>query len=149
MANKNIYNTYMAHTRDKGITFTKPTKTQRQFGYECDINNIVKGCVQTIHGQLEPKYIDVTSVPDLETSLKTVADARSQFEKMPSNVRARFENDPMKLLKFISNADNYNEALKLGLVNERFKPSVEPVVNPVVTPQVAGGETVNTSSPSA
>jgi hypothetical protein len=38
--------------------------------------------------------------------------------RLPAELRARFENDPAKLIEFIDNSENLDEAINLGLVNK-------------------------------
>lgn len=74
---------------------------------------------------------------DYMSAMNKIADADEAFEALPSKVRKRFANDPARLLEFVSNADNYDEALKLGLVRKREPvqmdnqiPSTEPKKDP-------------------
>jgi phage internal scaffolding protein len=36
---------------------------------------------------------------------------------LPAQIRSRFDNDPAKLIDFLENEQNHDEAIKLGLVN--------------------------------
>ena len=44
---------------------------------------------------------------------------KESFEKLDVNVRKRFENNPQKLLDFLKDDDNRDEAIKLGLVERK------------------------------
>ena len=48
--------------------------------------------------------------------------AQQSFESLPSELRGRFENDPAKLIDFLSDERNNAEAVKLGLKLERKAP---------------------------
>ena len=37
---------------------------------------------------------------------------------LPAQIRSRFENDPAKLIDFLDNSENLDEAIKLGLVSK-------------------------------
>lgn len=95
---------------------------------EVDINQVLakyaNGGVLNVNVK-EPIYADVSQLPDYRTALETVRDAESAFAELPSYVRDRFSNDPGELLAFLSNVDNRDEALELGLI--------EPDKAPVVT----------------
>jgi hypothetical protein len=49
--------------------------------------------------------------------LNKVCEAKSAFEDLDSSVRSRFDNDPSKLIDFVTNPDNALEAHDLGLLD--------------------------------
>lgn len=63
-------------------------------------------------------YGDFTDVVDYETSLQRIDRAQQSFAALPAKIRDRFHNDPAELIEFVSNADNRDEAIKLGLIAE-------------------------------
>ena len=86
---------------------------------EVDINTIVRRFGLT--GQLPediraPEYGDFTGVSDYQSALNAVMEADSEFNRMPAELRARFNNDPQLLLEFVSDERNREEAGKLGLL---------------------------------
>lgn len=64
-------------------------------------------------------------------------EAQEQFLTLPSDIRDRFEHDPMKLLRFLGDSNNRVEAISLGLV----KPDVSPAA-----PAAPGEEPGSTSA---
>jgi phage internal scaffolding protein len=107
---------------------TEPTLTQQQFKEQCDINNIIKHYTQTGELPLSKKvgqFLDVSNVQDYQTALQTVFDAQKAFDNLPSHVRSKFHNDPNNLLAFIEDDSNYEEAIKLGLLNETAKSKIQ------------------------
>lgn len=94
-------------------------KTKQSFKDECDINTIMRRYEQT--GVLQhlsrgqPQYVDATSA-DYQASMELVVAAREMFDALPSRVRERFQNDPASMLAFVDNAENRDEAIKLGLI---------------------------------
>ena len=52
--------------------------------------------------------------------------------QFPADVRSKFDNDPVKFVGFLEDSQNYDEALKLGIVKPR--PITEPVNPPVPEP---------------
>lgn len=114
--------------------------TSQSFADEVNINKIMARVMkgQTIlaaNGQ--PFYGDVSEFGDLQDALIKVQEADALFMQFPADVRERFDNDPVKLVEFLSDDKNRAEAESLGLVNKRPDPA--PVVTP--TPPAAPGAT--------
>lgn len=101
----------------------EPTLAQQQFKDECDINNIMKKYSTT--GEFthltskEGVYADFSQITDYRDMLDTVIYAQDAFNALPAEMRKRFDNDPGKLLEFIQDNKNYDEGVKLGLLNPR------------------------------
>lgn len=66
----------------------------------------------------EPQYLDCTSVADYQSSMNVVLSAQEAFASLDAKVRARFMNDPVQFLKFMSNPENEQEMRDLGLLKE-------------------------------
>lgn len=99
--------------------------THQSFKDECDINTIVKRFGLT--GELPQDYKppvsgDFTNVVDYSTAMQAIADANSRFMEMPPQLRERFENDPQRLMDFLDNDKNREEAIQLGIVNPATTP---------------------------
>lgn len=111
----------------------EPSRTQQQYAEECDINNIMRKYSTT--GEFthltskQGRYADFSEIKDYRSMLHTVMEAESAFMALPADVRLRFKNDPHELLSFIQDTKNYDEALKLGLVNPRTPPEAAPIKN--------------------
>lgn len=124
-----------------GITFTQPTMTQQQFAEDANINNIIAKFQRT--GVLGddpdpnnlPLFGDFTarSASNYQTAMNTVVRAREQFDALPSEIRERFGYSPKALLKFLGDSNNYDEAVRLGLVRPNPAP-VEPTPAPMPAP---------------
>ena len=103
---------------------------QQQFLQDCDINVILDrykktGTMLHINGQ-PPKFGDFTSVSEFQTALNKVMEAQDRFDSLPSDIRNKFANDPAKLIEFLGDKNNKEEAEKLGLLK---KPEiVEPTI---------------------
>lgn len=108
-----------------------PSMTQQQFKDECDINNIMKKYAST--GQFthltskQGAYSDFSMITDYQEMLETVRYAQDAFASLPADVRTRFANDPGNLLGFIQDPSNYDEGVKLGLLNAR---PIQPTISP-------------------
>jgi len=79
-----------------------------------------------------PIFGDFTNTEQFETSLNLVANVRSQFAQLSSEIRNRFQNDPVELLTFLNDPKNNIEAVKLGLKDKSAlpKPPKEPDTRP-------------------
>lgn len=131
-----------AASDESGLVCLEPTLAQQHFKDETDINFILKnfGIDALAVNPLEPRYGDFSDVMDYHSALNAVIAAEDQFMGLPANIRARFENDPSKLIEFLDNPANRKEAESLGLVNK-----TEPV--PVTSLDVTGtGDTKTTQT---
>ena len=98
---------------------------------ESNINTIVRrfGISGELPNQVAmPQSGDFTNIPDFHTAMNLVRQAQQEFVRVPAEIRARFNNDPGRFMDFFDDPANYDEALKLGLVN------VRPLVPPSGTP---------------
>lgn len=103
---------------------TLPTRTQQQFKEQCDVNNIMAkykktGSITHIRNAQEGVYMDLTEIPDLLTARLQLQQAETAFLSIPATIRNKFENDPVKLISFLSNPQNHQEAISLGLMVKR------------------------------
>ena len=111
-------------SKDSELSFEgEESLTQQQFKDDADINTIIKKYISTggyvdpfILNDKTPVYGDVSEVGDLYVTMNIIKDAESQFLALPSEIRERFNNDPMQLLEFVADEKNIDEATKLGLV---------------------------------
>lgn len=102
----------------------EPSLTKQSFAADADINNIMARYAQT--GYLvdplsvpvrRPSFGDFSSVPDFHEAQEVLAKSYEHFDSLPAVVRDRFENDPVKLLDFLSDESNRDEAVRLGIVS--------------------------------
>lgn len=110
-----------------------PTLTQGEFKDECDINQIMRRYTQTGRLPITPvmaAYGDFSETGDYQTMLQQVLDAQAAFGELPSNIRERFNHDPGRLLMFLNDPMNLDEAVKLGLVTAPASPPVTPTPAP-------------------
>lgn len=100
----------------------EPSLAQQQFQEETDINNIMARYYKTGEFAVPIKkgqYADLTQIKDYQAMLNTVIEAEEQFMALPAQIRSRFENDPSKLISFLQDDKNYDEGVKLGLVEKK------------------------------
>ncbi len=106
------------------IHFPEHGRTKQAMQAECDINNIMAKYQRT--GMIDfvnkhaAHYGDCTAI-DFQKSMQTVITMREMFSELTSSVRKRFDNDPEKFLNFMENAENRQEAIQLGLIEQEGK----------------------------
>lgn len=126
-----VRNKYECYHSSEGLTFTQPTKTQPQFKDDCDINVLYDRYKQTgvfyppysgmPHASSSPVFADLSSEDfgDMMVYENRFIAVREAFEKMPQQVKERFNYDPMNMARFLSDKSNFDEAVKLGLLKVR------------------------------
>jgi len=99
-----------------------PSMTIQAAADDCDINVMIARYQKTgsYHGQVSmpsvsAQFGDFVSVPDYHAAMNLLVSANDQFAALPSAVRDRFQNDPARLLDFLSDEKNLEEAVKLGI----------------------------------
>ena len=114
-----------------------PSRTKSEFKDEVNINTIVKKAMRTgvlPSGDRQPLYADFTQLNSYESAQLAIAEAKSSFENLPSNIRAKFDNDVTELLDFVDNEDNKEEAIQLGLLpEEKVAETATETIAPVET----------------
>lgn len=108
-------------------------RTKQEFKDEVNINTIM---AKARAGQIIdpallaykglPQYGDFSNVPDLATANQLVKDAVDDFEKLPVAVRNRFGHDPIKLITFVQDPNNKEDAVRLGIIPNEAKPTSIP-----------------------
>jgi phage internal scaffolding protein len=126
-----------AASNESGLACEEPSLAQQHFKDECDINTILQKFNVTgllPQSPLSPRYGDFSGIGDYHTALNRVIAAQDEFEALPAQIRARFENDPAKLIEFLGDESNRSEAEELGLVE---KAVIEPDAAPVTPDKAA------------
>lgn len=90
--------------------------TQQHFKNECDINTIIRN-YNPLTPVPTPVFGDFT-VSNLQDAYDIVFNAQSTFDGLPSDLRQRFNNNPVELFSFLENEKNYDEAVSLGLIEK-------------------------------
>ena len=124
-----------AATNESGLACEEPSLAQQHFKDECDINNILRQFNITgllPESPLSPRYGDFTGIGDYHTAINRVIAVQDEFEALPAQIRARFNNDPAELIEFLEDDKNRPEAESLGLVE---KGAAEAVEAPKTTPE--------------
>ena len=110
---------------------------QQHMKDECDINVIIErfgvtGQIPT--SPVSPTYGDFSGVTDYHSALNQINATMNDFMALPAQLRVKFDHDPVKLLEFLENDQNRDEAIHLGLIDGQ--PVVEPIVS-TETPKAA------------
>lgn len=100
--------------------------TQQHFKDECDINNILRSYRGKIPASEEPAFFMDCTVNDLQSAYSIAEDIGSRFASLDSEVRAKFNNNPLELLEFVHNVDNQTAAVELGLLPKPEPAPAEP-----------------------
>lgn len=123
------------------IKVTGPSKTQQEFRDECNIKTIVRKAMMTGQGLPKPttkgffgEFIGI----DFQDMQNTLTKAQQAFMTLPAAIRRRFNNNPGQLIDFIEDNQNYEEAVKLGLIPLPPKKEAEKPPVPVPPLDVTG-----------
>lgn len=126
-------------TRRAALVNDEPSKTIQGPTHDADINVIAKAFGLNARNMVIPpevfdpaNYMDMSEAPDLQTALNLVRDAQEQFAKLPAELRAMFNHDPVALWDFVQNPANGQKAVELGLLVSR-----EPIVAPGASGEVS------------
>lgn len=118
---------------DPGLTCSDPSLTQQHFRDEADINHIISRYENTgfltdplLPPTNVPQFGDYCDVADFQTAQNIIAHSMQAFDALPAHIRKRFNNDPATMLAFLEKEENRDDAIKLGLVQER---SPEPITD--------------------
>ncbi len=106
--------------------------TEQSHASSCDINLILAQFMETgilpNMKQSTPQYADVTGI-DFQDIQNQLANAKSLFEELPDPVKAQFDNEPFKFLKFAENPENNTALVEMGLAHapekERLAPALQ------------------------
>lgn len=110
-----------AASLESGLECKDASLAKQSFAEEVDINTIVRRF--GLSGELPtdirmPVNGDFEGLFDFQSAMNMIVSARESFDAMPAHVRSRFDNDPHKFVEFCSKDENFDEAVKLGLVRD-------------------------------
>ena len=114
-----------------GFSTVGESRTHPEFAEDLKIQNIInrydtEGYLSTV--DRHASYSDFTDVNDLHAAMEKVKNANEDFQKVPSYIRERFDNDPRLFYDFATNPENAEELSDMGLLkNPIQKRQVEPV----------------------
>lgn len=102
--------------------------TLQEYAEEADVNVMLRkfgvtGVLPVV--DRKPFFADFSNIPDYQTALNMVKEMDAAFMQLPAEVRKAIDNDPARVEEWISNPENKEAALKMGLLER------EPVVEPI------------------
>jgi len=101
-----------------GTENKEPSMTNQADMKMADVNVIMKRAEQGMAvaaNVREPLYGDFTGVDSYHEMLSRIRAIERAFLAYPADLRNRFENDPQKMIDFLDDSANDEEAVKLGL----------------------------------
>lgn len=106
----------------------EPSRTKQSLADALDVNNIIKryhqtGVLQQAH-EFEGVYGDFSSY-DLREAIEKVQQSNELFLQVPSEIRAKFDNDAGAFIDYATNRENIGQLRDWGLANPQ-PPSEDP-----------------------
>lgn len=110
-----------------------PSRVDKSQQKASDVNHVVKRYLrgEQIYGRGPGTYGDFTNIPDYGDALLKIQKVQDDFLALPSDIRGYFDNDPEKLINFISDDKNLEKAYALGILE---KPKDAPASAAAPTP---------------
>lgn len=97
----------------------KPSMTDQSFKKDCDVNLILakyrKTSAITHLAKVQGQFADVSDLPTMLESHERLQTAQDSFMDLPAYIRDKFDNDLMKMVDFLNDPKNAEEAIELGL----------------------------------
>lgn len=107
--------------------------TKESLDVETDMNKIIEKAQRGVPVNVstrEPFYGDVSQIPDYQGAMNVIIKVEKDFNSLSSKIRERFDNDPQKMLAFLMDPKNEDEARSLGMLKPKPVEPVKPVVPP-------------------
>lgn len=132
-----FYSMFVPHARVY-TPIEGPSMTRQEFAEESDINTLMARYEKTgiFPGQMnaaEPRYLDLTGMPDFQEAMHMLIAAEEAFMSLPATVRRDFDNDPGKFVAFAEDRENLPKLREWGLAPPEPVPDAPmrvEVVNP-------------------
>lgn len=107
----------------------EPGKVEQAHKDACNVNTIVAKAHRTglmPFANALATYGDFLDDDDYQSAMEKIKKADTAFLTLHPSLRAKFDNDPGKLLQFLSDSANKEAAIDLGLLPKTEKVSPEP-----------------------
>lgn len=131
-----IRNRYALGDRASGLECKDPSRTKQSFAKDADINNIMAKYAKTgilvdpalaIRAR-KAQYGDFSTGTGFQEIQDQLVVIRTVFDQLPADVRKALDNDPARMVDFMSDPENEAECVKLGLIPSK----------PIASPAGAG-----------
>lgn len=113
----------------KNFRSNKPSMTQQQFKNECDINHIIKRynkdpqlwatLINNAKDINSPSFADFTDVGDFRHAMDKVSQIGEFFASIPSEVRARYNQNPELLFAAMHDPSQWQYLAEKGVLNKK------------------------------
>lgn len=128
--------------------FSGESRTKQSMAAATDINRMVEryqrsGVIPPVSIET-PLYGDFSDVPTYLDALNAVREAEANFMRLPAKIRARVENDPVRFMEFVTDPENADELVELGLAT---RDEVDSVHGTAVPSPPSGGRTQGAEHP--
>lgn len=108
---------------ESALVCPEESLTHQEFAEESDINVIIDrfGIGENpIEAQEWVTNVDIADAPNTYMDvMNQLNQARDQFMSLPAKVRSQFDNDPGRFVDFVSDPNNGDELVRLGLATVR------------------------------
>jgi phage internal scaffolding protein len=141
-----ISSSYSEPIGDHSYVEKHKSLTQQAHKDACDINIIMKRPdIDDLLLAPMPTYADVSDSLDYHKVMNILTESVATFAKLPQEIRERFDGDHMKLIEFLNDPANEDEAIVLGLAItvDTKDPSLRVVVDLPVDDKSKGNPKVN------
>jgi len=118
---------FVLRRKSEPLNCDEPLITDQSDTPMTEINNILKQYQQT--GMLpgtsnhQMEYADDVNRPSFMDAHEKLVFAREEFAKLPQNLRNELNNNPANFETWLSDPDNTERAIKLGLLVKKPDPS--------------------------
>lgn len=122
-------------TRGKTIGNFGMSKTQQHFKGRANINTIIAKYRETGTvpvNSMNPVFGDVSSGAEYQDILNRQCRIKEEFESLPAKVKKKFRQNPAKLIDFLKESKNREEAIELGLIEKPEPDKIGTIVKKVV-----------------
>jgi len=112
--------------------------TEQSHKDQCDINQILADYTRTgfmRHAKENKGRYDDVSAVDFQKSMETVANVKSLFENLPSEIRKEFGQNPSNFLNYVQDPSNGSELAARGILAGNDGLDITGAYTPTMTKQ--------------
>lgn len=100
----------------------------QEYAADADINNLMRKYTYAELPDVPVTVSQFSQVIDYQDMLNASIEVRKAFDMLPGDLRQKFGDNPQNIINFLNDPNNRDEAIKLGLVNPKVEPQVDPVL---------------------
>lgn len=103
-----------------GFSSDQPSKVQEQFADACQTDTIIRKYnmmgVNPFIAAGGSQYLDTTQIPSFVAAQNAQVKVKEYFEGLPSDIRLKFNNDPMQFAEVVSDTRNAEYLREIGVL---------------------------------